>query len=212
MEQLNSCVEYFNDLILDELAKENISCWIAGGSVRNYFAGDYSYTDIDVYFKDENNLNAAKDFFIQNGGEVKFDSDHAYNIKYKGRDYDLIKHFFKNPQDSIDNFDFTVACVAVDNEKVYHHDTFFMDLAKRALVINELPYPMSTLSRVQKYAKKGFTICKGGLYKLSRAIQLQLNEADSEAAAKEESETEDLLEMTQLSSGTNINSFFNGID
>ena len=42
-----------------------------------------------------------------------------------------------------------------------------MDLAKRSLVINSLPYPLSTVQRMQKYIKKGYTICNGGLLEIA---------------------------------------------
>lgn len=179
--------------------------------MRNFFAGDNRY----IYFQDENNLLLAKKYFEDHEADIKFESDNAFNIRYNGRDFDLIKHFFEDPQDSINSFDFTVACVAVDNQKVHYHDTFFIDLAKRALVINELPYPMSSLSRTQKYIKKGFTICQGGLYQLSRAVQSQLNESDSDALRNTNDsnnfDPEDLIELSNLSSRSR-NSLFSGID
>lgn len=44
---------------------------------------------------------------------------------------------------------------AVDNEKIYHGETTFIDLAKRQLMINKITYPASSMSRAFRYYKKG---------------------------------------------------------
>jgi hypothetical protein len=137
-------------------------------------------------------------------GSIYFESKNVVKINYKGYKFDLVKKLFNNPQECIDAFDFTICCVAVDKNKTYINKTFFMDLAKRALVINTIPYPLSTLWRMQKYIKKGHTICQNGLMKIAIAVgelELHAKEADKEQAE----EIEELYE-----SGTG--SMFDGID
>ena len=43
-------------------------------------------------------------------------------------------------------------------------------MAKKALIINKLPYPLATLKRLQKYINKGFSICDGGLLEIAKKI------------------------------------------
>jgi hypothetical protein len=88
------------------------------------------------------------------------------------------KHFFPTPEETISNFDFTVCCVAVTpSGDVVHHERFFEDLAGRRLAINALPFPLSTLERLQRYVSKGYLACNGTLMQLSEAIkQIDLND------------------------------------
>ena len=50
----------FNKLILDDMSKNNINCWIAGGVLRDYFAKDPMVTDCDVFFPNEGEFDKAK--------------------------------------------------------------------------------------------------------------------------------------------------------
>jgi hypothetical protein len=92
-------------------------------------------------------------------------------VKWKKRTFDLVKFFRANPQDCIDQFDFTVSMFAVDYDRVYYGESSFIDLAKRQLMLNKIPFPASTLSRAFRYYKKGFLMCQGEMKKLCEAIQ-----------------------------------------
>jgi hypothetical protein len=213
MVQLDNCVKYFNKLILDELGRVCIT-WVAGGCVRDYFSVGHLTSDVDLYFPDEHNFNECRKYLMdtkeyqltreEDGKtiiEMKtkplaiklFENDNVLKVEYKGRIYDVIKKHFPSCQDTINQFYFTVCCAGVDNKNVYTHQSFFIDLAKRQLMINELPFPLSTLWRLQKYIKKGYTICSGEMLKLGKAIgSLQVNTPDGEAKA---------IELNPLSDG-----------
>lgn len=203
MVQLDNCVKYFNRVILDELKPVCIT-WAAGGCVRDYFSIGKLTSDIDLYFPDEDNFLKAKKYLTEQA-EIKtereedgklvvetkakplavqyFENDNVVMVKYRGRKFDLIKKFFPSPEMTITEFDFTVCCAAVDSGKVYTHETFFIDLAKRQLMINKLPFPLSTMWRMQKYIQKGFYMCSGEMLKLSKAIgALQTNTEEGEKA------------------------------
>jgi len=175
MKQIDRCVTYFKQFILDELPA---NCWIAGGAIRDFFSLGYCSSDIDVFFPSMEEFIKADDW-LKGRENVKctFRNEMVVNYKYKKHKVQLIKtHFFSSPQETIANFDFTVACGAVDKEMLYAHDTFFIDLAGRRIVINSLPFPLSTLQRLQRYIKKGYTICNGGLLEIAKGIQkLDLN-------------------------------------
>ena len=91
-------------------------------------------------------------------------------VLYKKKTFDLVKIFFKNPKETINNFDFTVSMFAVDKDNVYYDDMSFVDLSKRQLMINKITYPESTISRMNRYIRKGFYICNGELYKIIQSI------------------------------------------
>jgi len=203
MIQLENCIKYFNRLILDEL-KPVCMTWVAGGCVRDYFSIGKLTSDIDLYFPDEHNYERCRKYLMEaetrvikemvDDKEVEkhipkhkavkyFENDNVVMVKYNGRKFDLVKKYFPSPETTITEFDFTVCCAAVDSGKVYTHETFFIDLAKRQLMINKLPFPLSTMWRMQKYIKKGFYMCSGEMLKLSKAIGgLQTNTEEGEKA------------------------------
>lgn len=170
MIQFDKAVERHNKLILTELKEAGINCWIAGGAIRDYFSSS-KVTDYDLFFPNQTEYDKAKAYFTSKDAEVKWESDNGMKVRYNGKTFDLVKKFFSSPEESIQNFDFTVCMLAVDTEKVYHGETTFIDLSKRQLMLNKLPFPASTLSRAFKYYKKGYVMCAGEMRKLVEAIQ-----------------------------------------
>ena len=201
MIQFENCVERFSNIILSELSEKGIKCWIAGGVVRDYFMGIPMKTDIDLFFPDLENYNKASEHFRISGAFVKWESENGMKVIYDGRTYDLVKKHFSGPQTTIDAFDFTVSMFAVDTERVYYGATSFIDLAKRQLIINALPFPASSMSRAFRYYKKGFNMCQGEMKKLCLAIQ--------DMPKEEPKETTENSDEQVNSSG---DSFFTGID
>ena len=57
---------YFNNLILGELRRNGIDCWIAGGCLRDYFSQKPMKSDCDIFFPNndefENNSEILKKF------------------------------------------------------------------------------------------------------------------------------------------------------
>jgi hypothetical protein len=171
MIQTENAVVKYKEIILDELHEWGVDCWVAGGSVRDYFMGIPVVTDHDLFFRNEKDYAKAKDFFEKKDAELLWDSENGTKFKYKGRRFDLIKHYYVSPTACIHSFDFTVSMLAVDRANVYAGETSFIDLAKRQLMINELPFPINTMARILRYYKKGFTMCIGELRKVILAIQ-----------------------------------------
>lgn len=210
MVQFDNCVKYFNRLILDELKPICIT-WVAGGCVRDYFSIGKLTSDIDLFFTCVEDFEKCKQYLVNDSirvitkvepstapdgedkitevpidkplAKVLFENDNVLKVRYRGRSFDLVKKYFLSPELTITEFDFTVCCAAVDSGKVYNHETFFIDLAKRQLMINKLPFPLSTMWRLQKFIQKGFYMCSGEMLKLSKAIgALQTNTPEGEKA------------------------------
>ncbi len=213
MIQIENCVKKFKDLILTELNDKEINCWIAGGSVRDYFMGIPIKTDIDLFFPNQEEYNKASNFFKEKNSEIKWESNNGMKVMYKNKTFDLVKLFFENPKDTINNFDFTVSMLAVDKSNVYFGETTVIDLAKRQLMINKIKYPASTTSRMVRYLKKGFKICNGELYKIIKSIQEEerkkINENNN--SNSESNNIEEIKNDEEISSG-DLFSFFIGID
>jgi hypothetical protein len=171
MIQLTNCVERFRKVILEELKSNNIKCWIAGGSVRDYFTSGAKISDYDIFFPNEEEFNKTKKFFTEKNCEIKWESENGMKVVYNKKTFDLVKKFFDSPQKTIEEFDFTVSMFAVDYDNVYYGESSFIDLSKKQLMINKITYPASTLSRAFRYNKKGFNICLGEMKKLIESIQ-----------------------------------------
>lgn len=202
MIQFDNAVERFGKVILKEMKESGVVCWIAGGSVRDYFMGVPMKTDYDMFFPNEMEYEKAKVYFNAKKAEIKWESENGMKVIYENKTIDLVKKFFATPQDTIDAFDFTVSMFAIDFEKVYHGETSFIDLSKRQLMINKITYPASTLSRAFRYYKKGFVMCKGEMKKLIESIQQMPKEIPAS----------DNVDNEQSPSGGELTRFFIGID
>jgi len=179
--------------------------WVGGGCVRDYFSVGKLTSDIDLYFSCEEDYLKAKKYLVEQSivkieteedgktivnkfpkpkAKIVFENDNVTKVIYKGRQFDLVRKYFPNASETIKEFDFTVCCAAVDIHNVYTHETFFIDLSKRQLMLNKLPFPLSTMWRMQKYIQKGYFMCSGEMLKLSKAIgELQTNTTEGEQAA-----------------------------
>lgn len=178
MPQASNCIGYFNSLffkyLTDEL-KQNV--WIAGGAVRDWFLKSEK-TDIDFFAKDRKSMADLLRWLRNNKGYKHYiitkNAVKGYIIVGNNRiDVDIVKKEFQNPTDSIEKFDFTVCCFAVNSNNFYYHVSAPMDLLKKKLVINELPHPVDTLKRMNKYVAKGFIACNGTLMTLAKSIAEQ---------------------------------------
>ena len=198
MIQFDNAIEKFGKVILNELKEANISCWVAGGCLRDYFMGKAVKTDYDLFFPSEVEFTKAKDYFAKNNAETKWESDNGMKVVYNGKTYDLVKKYFATPQETIEAFDFTVSMFAVDTEKVYHGETTFIDLSKRQLMVNKITYPASTLSRAFRYYKKGFSMCLGEMAKVIKSIQdmpKPVEETEQDNTTEEDMSSADKMQM-----------------
>jgi hypothetical protein len=149
---------YFNNLILGELRRNGINAWIAGGVLRDYFSEKPLKSDCDIFFPNINEYTKAKNYFTSKGGKIIWESENGTKVTYKGNTFDLVKIFTPNPLATIGRFDFTISMFATDGNDVYYGNNSLKDLQDRKLVINTIVNPLSTLKRVLKHYKKGFTM------------------------------------------------------
>jgi hypothetical protein len=149
---------HFNNLILGELRRNGINSWIAGGALRDYFLSKPLKSDCDIFFPNLSEFNKAKDYFMSKGAKIIWESENGMKITYKGKTFDLIKIFNSSPIATISRFDFTISMLATDGKDVFMGDKTLKDLQDRKLVINTIVNPLSTLKRVLKHYKKGFTM------------------------------------------------------
>lgn len=174
--QAANCIEYFRKRFF-KLMSEDLTnrVWIAGGAIRDYFNDGSISKDVDFFCIDRHSmaelvLHLRKHYqfkpYIITKNAIK---GHA-TLLGKSIPVDIVKKPFHNAMDCIDKFDFTVCCMAVSYNNFYYHRSSIFDLIRKRLVIHQLPYPVDTLKRLQKYIKKGFTACNGTLLSIAKAI------------------------------------------
>ena len=170
---------YFNNLILGELKNNGINAWIAGGVLRDYFSDKPLKSDCDIFFPNLSEFDKAKSYLISKGAKVIWESENGMKVTYKGNTFDLVKIFMPNPMATIGRFDFTISMFATDGNDVYYGNNSLKDLQDRKLVINTIVNPLSTLKRVLKHYRKGFTMSADETKKLYTSLNnLPYDETD----------------------------------
>ena len=96
------------------------------------------------------------------------------NFKHEGGAIQVIKKYaYETPQETIDDFDFTIVTAAFDGRNFITHERFYLDVAQRRIVITNLVKPLNTLKRALKYASRGFVMCPIAMSRLAKAINLK---------------------------------------
>lgn len=173
--QVANCVQYFTHWFFKHIP-EDLPCWIAGGAVRDYFAtGKMTESDVDFFLPDRKSM-ARLVIVLRNKFKFKHylitkNAIKGYGMLGKDKvDIDIVKVVFEDKFKTIDQFDFTVCCFAVDRKECVYHPSAPFDLLRKRLVINALPFPVSTLQRMQKYLKRDYWICNGGMVEIAKAM------------------------------------------
>ncbi len=166
----NSVVEKINYLLLNDLS---IVCdaWVAGGAILSVL-NQVSPNDIDLFFKNKNDLKKAMLFFTSNSGKVYYESNKVIKIEYKSLKLDLVKIYFESPLQCINDFDFDICKAYVYQNELFLHNGFKTTFKQRLLVISgNIKYPFSTLYRLQKYTNKGYFLDYNSCKKIYEAIK-----------------------------------------
>ena len=131
--------------------------FIAGGCFRSIFDKGQP-KDIDIFFKNHAGWAAAVNAFESNEWKRIYENESATGFYKKGFfRIDLVRSIFGNPEEILQLFDFTVAKFAMDKEKVYFAATYWRDLHLKRLVCDfNIPKPIGTFDRAQRYAKYGY--------------------------------------------------------
>lgn len=155
-----------------------IPTWVAGGSLSSQLCGR-PVNDFDIFSNDPIAVcDWVRSRYGAGDSTVRlFENDQVLNMHINNRKIQIIKnHSFASPQETCDAFDFTACCAAYDGEQLFVHDRFFLDNAQKRLVVNKLPFPLSTLSRSYKYVSYGYSLCPVGLNRIVKSIvELQID-------------------------------------
>jgi hypothetical protein len=143
-----------------------INVVIAGGCIRDSLFGQ-EFNDIDIFGLTKDDL----DLFIK----MNLTKGHGYKLVYfndnlrtyrKGKiKVQIIYREYEKLTDVIDSFDFTVCQFMYDGDKIICNPSSMMDVYHKRIVINHINplFVLDTFRRTQKYIKKGYSICNGGV-------------------------------------------------
>lgn len=162
--------------------------WVAGGSVRRLISRLEQDSDYDFFFRDQAQLDTFAEDMKKRGAIV--DNDNDFNItftlpKQKAQPVDEDKFegggpelkvqairiaFFESLDAVIDSFDFSICQCGYDGNDMVFGQWALWDIANKRLVPGRLTYAASSMRRMIKYARQGFTICGGGLSNMLEQI------------------------------------------
>lgn len=174
--------------VVKELKGANGKLFLAGGFIRARIAGE-QVSDIDLWGADKKDLAQRAELFAAKRGVRVMPTDNAFTILQEGRApvQFITRWTFDHPEACCESFDFTIASAAIwyevgaydfdegSNEYSngkwcsYCHDSFYRDLAAKALVYmsparNE--DAGGSMMRVQKFLHKGYSISPGNMAKV----------------------------------------------
>jgi hypothetical protein len=150
---------------------KGIDGFVAGGCFRSIFEGN-APNDIDIFFRGADDFTRAADFY-QKGWKKIYENESAVGFYRKGFcRVDLVRSVFGTPEETLNQFDFTVTKFAMDGDSVIYADTYWRDMYLKRLVCDlRIPKPASTFNRAQKYAKYGYFMCRETKVKLLNAVR-----------------------------------------
>jgi len=177
---------FYKKSILEKLPEDiQKKVAIAGGAVRDKLL-NAEVKDIDLFVEDKETEDKLMTFLKENSKEGNVNTQLA-NYTYEGKWLQVIRGKYYNMQTTevIDSFDFTIcmAMITMDHGlRVGPH--FYEGIATKHLRIHNLPFPLASLERMQKYIKKGYTACNGTILELTKALQRVNLDSDQENTLK----------------------------
>jgi hypothetical protein len=152
---------------------------LAGGALLSYFT-DSTVRDFDLYFRTPADFeqicaNVPGTFALVpqvSERSVTYRRTESIDGQYYVRTLNMIKNKHPvSPEDLIESYDFTVCMCAMTYDSIVYHPQYFMDVATRSLRVYNPDNPTSSLYRMQKYIKRGYSIDQENMHKLLEAIQ-----------------------------------------
>jgi len=148
--------------------------WFVGGSVRRVVMGDKQSSDFDIACKDEAQCNALKERLCAAGFELKRQND--FHVEFRRAEdgatavVQALLLFRDDVESVLDSFDFTICQFGYDGERLVCGELAMWDLARKRLALHRMTYGASTVRRLLKYGRQGFTACQGTIVSILTAV------------------------------------------
>ena len=153
--------------------------WIAGGAVRKTMIGEHLDTDFDFFFGNQTQKDLFVDELVEKGAS-KFSGNETNEVyilpcevpdEMEGEGVKLPEmkiqvitlRYYSSLEDVIGSFDFTICQFGWDGDSICVGDFSLWDVARKRLVPLQITYAASSIRRLIKYARQGYTVCGGAL-------------------------------------------------
>lgn len=163
--------------VLSHLPKLNFSNgpWLAGGSIRRLFDGTESESDFDLFFANEQQLQDHWCTLLDKGAKILYQNDHNITAKLpiEGSEpvkIQLIKFFFDGPEAVVDWFDYTNCQFITDGNTLLMGQYTLFDIGGKKLRVNNIHHAVSSVRRLLKYSRQGYTICDGTINEILQTV------------------------------------------
>lgn len=148
-------------------------CWLAGGALRTAFSPTDTLIDYDMFFKHKIALAQAKMFLetlqyklIFQCPEGKLTSFQKDNVKIQL----VTEDYYIDIEDLLNRFDITSCRFAFDGKYIYGFYSSVADVKRNRINLYNISHPNSTMKRIQKYIKKGYTLTNSAVDKFVDSV------------------------------------------
>lgn len=141
---------------------------LAGGYVRRGMIGQPQDSDIDLFFKTEEDFKAQEAHLKASGFTLHKENKSTKTYIKDGQEYQLIfGRYYSTYEELLDTFDYTICqCAMLSSGKVLCTLEFLLDAYRKRLAVHKITYPVASCRRMLKYARQGFTVCDGTITQL----------------------------------------------
>lgn len=160
--------------------------WLAGGYIRRTLTNQKLDSDLDFFFRNEEQL---KEFALglEDRGATKVkenDKNQMYVLPSKIGVLDdekkihlpelniqLINFRYYDSMDAVlDSFDFTLCQFGFDGQYISMNEFALWDTARKQIVPHKVSFGVATLRRLIKYTNQGYTACGGCLTEILNQV------------------------------------------
>lgn len=161
--------------------------FISGGCIPSMLLDEY-VNDFDFYFIDKESADKVREYFSNVDTDedskfhVKLITNNAINLSDK---IQLITRFYGIPDKVVDNFDWQhIKSYYTYPDKLSLDSEVYRLIVEKELVYTGSKYPLSSLLRVKKYAKKGWDISNKTMVHIALDIVQSFMDAESKRKSR----------------------------
>lgn len=160
--------------------------WLAGGSIRRLFDGNDKESDFDLFFASEEQLKSyqavlnspwlSSKVLYENEQNVTMEVTPLNTDAFSGEGslkpfkLQLIKFYFNSPEAVLEWFDYTNCQFLTDGNTLLVGEYTLFDVGRKHLRVNKIHHALSSVRRLLKYARQGYTICDGSINDILKAV------------------------------------------
>jgi hypothetical protein len=167
LNKINPWLETIMDPVLRE--KVRSASFVSGGAIASLLMGEVP-NDYDVYLDNKEVLDLLIDYYNRVDDNLEYISDNA--ITLAGREIQIITRFWGTPKEVHKTFDFihcTNYWVAHSNKLVLNEQAVSATYGKELFYIGSR-YPVATIGRIAKFAKRGWHIDFDSILRLAQQL------------------------------------------